>query len=473
MLLPDRLVEKLKPVATPPRTSPPPPAPVNKPAPMVTAKNATAVNRPSKDVGKGYGGDVVGRRVGAIIREKQQEIAAGPPKNYCFEFYGKKWGRTYPGKAAFTAQLIAHGVDPNDWIVKHLQAAVCIGMSVKAKKPPIGKKPGGGPLPNLVLIPAIYCQGGAERWVDARFLDDVIAIYKRFSTLVSSAYRTVKENEDAGGATNSDHLRGWAVDFVGMNYKALYTWALKQKYPYVEPMSQSVTHCHISFQHGGVQPPDTPGPDYVPLKGMAFVNQVRASCDLYDIDPLASFANALNEGISGKVGDNGNAFGPWQMWLLDGRMPMFDGEPLGSDTVNRWAWSAAGIQEAHSEAAADGANHTTGPKAVYDFVYLFERPSDKAGAYATRLKTYNDLVGRGDKVWAYLALRAGGDTNTPIDLPNIPDVSPVGVPKTRAVWVDLKTYLAHDLPIAGQHATTVGNRLLSVVSSRPWTRTKS
>ena len=74
-------------------------------------------------------------------------------------------------------------------------------------------------------------------------------IARKFGVKVSSGYRSPAHNAEVGGAPNSDHLSGNAVDFVGSSsaLQALYAWALKQGFPYVEPLSQSKNHVHISF----------------------------------------------------------------------------------------------------------------------------------------------------------------------------------------------------------------------------------
>lgn len=86
--------------------------------------------------------------------------------------------------------------------------------------------------------------------VQSRWLSQVIGIVGRFGVKVSSAYRTPQHNSEVGGAPNSDHLTGNAVDFVGppAALKALYAWAIAMRFPYVEPWSQTGgNHVHISF----------------------------------------------------------------------------------------------------------------------------------------------------------------------------------------------------------------------------------
>lgn len=427
----------------------------------------------SVDLGAPYGGDVVGRRVGAIIEEKKEAKAAGPAKDYCFIWGGQKWGKKHPGRAAFEQYLRAHNSDIDKWIDAHLPAAACIGMVYGKRAKPPAKPVDTVSGQTLVAIPRNLCQGGAERLIQQRFLSEVEHICGVFGCLVSSAYRTAKQNEDAGGATNSDHLRGTAVDLVGGRQTALYNWAIAQKYPYVEPMAEAKTHVHISFEHGGSKPSNPTDTGSTGLSGVAFVNQMRASADLYDVDPIAAAANGLHEGFHGGIGDNGESYGPFQAKFGDGRVAKWSGEPWGSARLQAWAWSAEGIQEAFREMAADGANHSTGLQAVHDIVYLFERPNDKPGAYKTRATEYNNLIGKGANVWKYVADQVGGDTSGPYVPPSLPDIDASDTPHARAAWADLRSFLARDIPQTGIHATAVGRRLGKVTAKKPWTITTS
>lgn len=73
-------------------------------------------------------------------------------------------------------------------------------------------------------------------------------IARQFGVRINSGYRDPSHNAVVGGAQNSDHLRGDAVDFVGspQQLASLYKYA-QGRYPYVEPMSQAKDHVHISF----------------------------------------------------------------------------------------------------------------------------------------------------------------------------------------------------------------------------------
>jgi hypothetical protein len=86
--------------------------------------------------------------------------------------------------------------------------------------------------------------------VDQTILPAVLKVAQQFGVKVNSGYRSAQHNAQVGGAENSDHLRGDAVDFVGtpQQMRQLYQWA-QGKFAYVEPWSQAGgNHVHISFQ---------------------------------------------------------------------------------------------------------------------------------------------------------------------------------------------------------------------------------
>lgn len=91
-------------------------------------------------------------------------------------------------------------------------------------------------------------RGGID--VNQAILPHVVGIAERFGVKVNSGYRSAEHNAAVGGAKNSDHLSGNAVDFTGSEaaMRKLYEWAQKQGFPYVEPWSQAGgNHVHISF----------------------------------------------------------------------------------------------------------------------------------------------------------------------------------------------------------------------------------
>lgn len=90
--------------------------------------------------------------------------------------------------------------------------------------------------------------------IDGVTVDSAVApmlqqVVSRFGVKPTSGYRDPGHNSQVGGASNSDHLRGDAVDFGGdpQALAALYKYA-QGRYPYVEPMAQAKDHVHISFR---------------------------------------------------------------------------------------------------------------------------------------------------------------------------------------------------------------------------------
>lgn len=147
---------------------------------------------------------------------------------------------------------------------------------------------------------------------------------------------------------------------------------------------------------------------YVPLKGASFVNALWLYAEMSDIDPLASAANMMHEGINGKVGDGGHAFGPWQIWAEDGRLPQFNDEKPNSPLVQAWTWSAPGIAYAHRSMATAGASGLTGHAAVDRILNYFERPQERTQNLINRNASYDVLKSKGNNVKAYLASLVGG-----------------------------------------------------------------
>jgi hypothetical protein len=97
----------------------------------------------------------------------------------------------------------------------------------------------------------------------------------------------------------------------------------------------------------------------------------------YHLDPNAVVAVAIQEGLSGKVGDNGTSFGPWQLHQ-GGAYP--SSAPQAPDAANAWAWSPAGVDYAlgRMQSVAGGLR---GRAAVRAIVYRFERPQNPAAEY--------------------------------------------------------------------------------------------
>jgi len=120
----------------------------------------------------------------------------------------------------------------------------------------------------------------------------------------------------------------------------------------------------------------------------------------YQLDPNAVIAVAIQEGISGHVGDNGTSFGPWQLHQ-GGAYP--SSAPQGADSANRWAWSPAGVDYAlgRMQQVAGGLK---GRQAVKAIVYRFERPADPAKEYQAAVQALPESDGgpKGSKGWGGL-----------------------------------------------------------------------
>lgn len=115
-------------------------------------------------------------------------------------------------------------------------------------EPAVGANPATAGPSRLTSVPTnIAARPGIE--VNSQIAPDVAQVANLFGVKVESGFRSAEHNAAVGGAENSDHLKGNAVDFVGspQAMQHLYQWA-QGKYPYVEPWDQSGgNHVHISF----------------------------------------------------------------------------------------------------------------------------------------------------------------------------------------------------------------------------------
>lgn len=104
------------------------------------------------------------------------------------------------------------------------------------------------------------------------------------------------------------------------------------------------------------------------------------------LDPNAVDAVGSQEGFSGRIGDGGHAFGPFQEnnagGVLTGRFPGASAQQL-----NNWAWSKPGIMDALTRMASV-ARGETGSRAVQDIVSRFERPANPGAEIAGALRSY-------------------------------------------------------------------------------------
>lgn len=108
---------------------------------------------------------------------------------------------------------------------------------------------------------------------------------------------------------------------------------------------------------------------------------IRAKAKALGLDPAAVLAVARQEGMSGRVGDGGHAFGPFQLNDAGG---VLTGRP---GNHRAFAESRAGIDWA-MQRMAQVAGGERGAQAVHSLVYEFERPQDKAGEAARALASY-------------------------------------------------------------------------------------
>lgn len=86
--------------------------------------------------------------------------------------------------------------------------------------------------------------------LNSQWLSEAERLDRQFGVRINSGYRSPARNRAVGGARHSDHLSGNAVDFTGSPaaMRALYKYAQKRGYPYVEPWGQAGgSHVHISF----------------------------------------------------------------------------------------------------------------------------------------------------------------------------------------------------------------------------------
>lgn len=113
------------------------------------------------------------------------------------------------------------------------------------------------------------------------------------------------------------------------------------------------------------------------------------------LDPFALIAVSQSEGLSGKIGDNGHAFGPFQLNDAGGQFPStLKGQSTAGwsqPQKNAWAWSQEGIDYALDRAAvvARGQRGTT---AITSLVTRFEKPRNPGNEVAAATQNYTALI---------------------------------------------------------------------------------
>lgn len=136
------------------------------------------------------------------------------------------------------------GLDGSPMLEQLLASRLSAPATSRAPAPPIV-----GGAPHAPAGPGgLTTVGGVQ--VDSKIVSPLEQIIRQFGVHPTSGYRDAAHNSAVGGAQNSDHLRGDAVDFGGnpQQLAALYRYA-QGRYPYVEPRSQSGPgHVHVSFR---------------------------------------------------------------------------------------------------------------------------------------------------------------------------------------------------------------------------------
>jgi len=134
---------------------------------------------------------------------------------------------------------------------------------------------------------------------------------------------------------------------------------------------------------------------------IAYINAMARRLGL---DPKAVDAVGSMEGFSGRIGDGGHAFGPFQEnnagGVLTGRFP-----GASTQQLNQWAWSNPGIMDALSRMARV-AKGERGAQAIQDIVGRFERPANPSAEIAGAERRYGGSLG---------PLRASGPSG-PLDV---------------------------------------------------------
>lgn len=119
----------------------------------------------------------------------------------------------------------------------------------------------------------------------------------------------------------------------------------------------------------------------------------RAHPPNQQIDPQAELAVAKQEGLSGRIGDGGHAFGDNQLNNAGGVLTgKFAGQ--SPQQIQQWADSPQGIDYALA-GVAKAAGGETGQRAVSDIVSRFERPANIPKEIANALAAYGAPSGQG------------------------------------------------------------------------------
>lgn len=142
------------------------------------------------------------------------------------------------------------------------------------------------------------------------------------------------------------------------------------------------------------------------------VNLISQGARSRGLDPRAVLAVANQEGLSGRVGDGGHAFGPFQLNNAGG---VITGRPGTAAQLQAWAQSPQGINFA-LDRIAGVAKGLGGPAAVRAIVSRFERPTDPQGEIFRALQGYGSVPN---------ATPVSAGPGLPV--PMIPSTQPIGL----------------------------------------------
>lgn len=210
-----------------------------------------------------------------------------------------------------------------------------------------------------------------------------------------------------------------------------------------------------------------PEPNFVPLAGHDFVQAVREGCQLRQLAPLAVFANALHEGIDGQVGEQGHAYGPWQLDAGNGLPDIWVQLGAYSQDAQDFAWSFTGINLALSIMADGGARGLVHERATAAIAIILEGSQIGSEDLASRITTYRNLRNRGTGVWPYLAGLAGGPSKAAAPAPVGTPQAAIPTPhKANAAWQRLLHIYARTAPRRCQAVIRIANRLPRELGNR-------
>lgn len=287
-----------------------------------------------------------------------------------FDWGGKTW--RYGQLQAFVNYLSTHGTKYVDWADKHPDAAAILTTS-----PTLLQEEGGGFTSTSSTTPA-----------------EIAAVQA-----AAAAALPALETPDAQSLAQPGDTTTQLVVTPSGN-------VVTTEVPTATLLAQLVTppapSSSTSSSSGA-----TPASSTTPIAGDAAAAELYRLAELYNIDPLAAAANALNEGAGGGIGDGGVAYGPWQDHVTDGRLPQFATTDTYVESVQRWAWSPDGFAYAFRSMVNGGAAGLTGHDAVHAIVYGFEKPLDKEYAYTHRSTTYDELAALDDPRAAIAAAMVG------------------------------------------------------------------